>query len=234
MDADLFLHVAERAEDLIAEAAVAECWDEPSALEGYTVGGLAGHLARAVLTVQRYLDTAADDARARAADVGPAGPDPRRADRREPDVRVTDAAGYLVAVLGSHDPVQSAFHQAVRRRGAEEARQGPAELVERLRAARTELAPRLAASDAFRRVMVLEQTVMGLRDYLDTRLVELVVHHDDLRVSVGADTSATLPPEAYERVACVLATVAARRVSGIEVVRSLSRAERHPEAVRAL
>ena len=230
MDAELFLRVAEHVEDVLAGAEVARRWNEPSALRGYSVGGLAGHLARAVLTVERYLDAPPpEDGIARTRTAGA-----QAGDDRPPDDRVTDAPGYLVAVLAGHDPVDSAFHQSVRNRGDEEASGGPAALVERLRAARSGLAERLAAVDPRQRIAVLGETVMSVEDYLDTRLVELVVHLDDLVVSVGGDTAPQLAPEAYERVACVLASVAARRVSGLALVRSLSRAERHPEAVRAL
>lgn len=122
MDATVFLTTAEVAEELIGSAEVADRWLHDSALVGYTVGGLAGHLARAVLTV----------------------------------------AGYL-----------------------------------------------------------------------DTRLVELVLHLDDLAVSVGRDTAEEIPTEAYATVAAVVARIAVVRAGGVETVRSLGRRERHPDAVRA-
>jgi hypothetical protein len=78
-----FLACAQVAEELIASDVAAERWREPSALTGYTVGGLAGHLARAVLTLDGYLDEPA------------------------PAVEPTDAAGYYLRVLAAHDPVSS-------------------------------------------------------------------------------------------------------------------------------
>lgn len=207
-----FLSVAAAAEELLGSPEVAERWDEPSALEGYSVGGLAGHLARAVLTVQRYLEQPAPD----------------------PEAARTDAAGYLVRVLGDHDPVTSPFHGKVRERGEEEAAGGPAALVERYRAARQELDAHLPEEPTARAVTVLDGVVLPLGEYLETRLVELVVHLDDLAVSLGMDGPPGVSDEAFEAVAVVLSRVAARRVGSLATVRSLARRERQPDPVRAL
>jgi hypothetical protein len=43
------------AREVIATPEVAAAWGEPSALRKLTVRGLAGHLARAVVTVSDYL-----------------------------------------------------------------------------------------------------------------------------------------------------------------------------------
>lgn len=207
-----FLAVAARAEVLIASDRVAERWEQPSVLERYQVGGLAGHLARAVLTVAHYLDQPA-----------PAG-------AHEP----IDAAGYFVRVLASHDPVDSEFHQRVRQRGDHEAAEGQASLGARLGKARKELAQRLTPVEPERTLVVLEDAVLTVDQYLQTRLVELVVHLDDLAVSVGLDGPDDIPDEAYELAAAVLARVAARRAGPLATVRSFARRERHPDAVRAL
>ncbi len=204
------LEVAELAETLLASDEVAQAWERPSALEGYTVAGLAGHLARAVLTLERYLDEPVADA------------------------PPTDAAGYLVAVLGAHDPIGSDLHRTVRQRGDDEAAEGQAALVERLAAARRTLTARLADEDLQRPIAVLAGTVLPIEAYLETRLVELVLHLDDLAVSVGRDDAADVPDAAVESVARVLATLAARRVGGLPTIRSLARRERQPDPVRAL
>jgi uncharacterized protein (TIGR03083 family) len=205
-----FLHTAEQAERMLASPAVAERWERPSALEGYTVGGLAGHLARAALTVDRYLDQPVIDA------------DP------------TDAAGYFVRVLGSEDPVTGELHVRIRARSDDEAADGPEALVARVHDARTALGDALTAAEPGRLVAVRDDTVLPLTSYLETRLVELVVHLDDLAVSVDQPGPTDLLPEAYEVVAAVLARVAVRRAGPLETVRSLARRERAPTAVRAL
>lgn len=210
MDATTFLDAAGTAEQLIGSTAVADRWEDASALEGYSVGGLAGHLARAVLTVEHYLD------------------------QPVPDGAPTDAAGYLVRALASHDPVSSDFHGRVRQRGEQVASRGQEALVAELREARLVLTDRLAAVESGRHLAVLDGTVLPIEEYLETRLVELVVHLDDLAVSVAQDGPGDLPAAAFETVAAVLARVAVRRAGPLATIRSLARRERHPEAVRAL
>lgn len=211
MVSEIFGLCAAAAEQLIASDAVGRRWQDASALEGYTVAGLAGHLSRAVLTVEPYLDAAG---------------------RAEPD-ELADAAGYFVAVLASHDPVDSDFHRTVRARGAEQAADGPVVLAAAVRDARTRLAARLDAPTLRQVVTVRDGVTMTVEDYLRTRVVELVVHCDDLAASVGHDPEA-LPAEAYPVAAAVLAEVAVRRAGGLATVRSLSRRERQPHGVAAL
>ncbi len=210
---DLFLALARLAVEVLRAEDVRACWQEPSALEGYTVSGLAGHLARAVLTVDWYLDVA----------------EPTR--ERE----LTTAAGYLVAVLGDHDPIGSDFHAAIRLRAAEAAAGGADALVTRFGDAVDRLDQRLREIDtARRRIAARNGVILTLDEYLKTRLVELVVHLDDLAVSVGRDAPPDLSEEALRVVAGVLGETAAARVGGLATIRSLARAERHPEPVRAL
>lgn len=210
MDATTYLSTAELAERVIGGRGVAAKWAEQSALVGYSVGGLAGHLARAVLTVDRYLDQPA-----------PVG---------EP----VDAASYFVRVLGGHDPVASDLHRAVRNRAVAEAAEGPTALVARVAAARRDLQVRLGATDGAATIAVLDDAVMSVEGYLQTRLVELVIHLDDVAVSVGEDISLEITQEAYAAVASVLSQVAVVRAGGLATVRSLARRERQHDAVRAL
>ena len=206
-----FLSTAEQVEMALGSDAVGIKWEEPSALEGYTVAGLAGHLARGVLTVEKYIDASADDS----------------ADD-------TDAAGYMVAVLDAHDPVDSDFHRAVRARSLDTAAGGAAALAAEVGEARKQLSRRLDEEGMGRRIEVLQGVVVTVEEYLRTRLVELVVHLDDLAVSVGSESGPDLSQEAYEEVATVLAQLAVRRHGGLDVVRGLARRERHPDAIRAL
>lgn len=209
MIGQLFLETAQVAEGAIEHPEVAARWERDSALAGYTVGGLAGHLARAVLTVPRYLEAAG-----------------------RTQGRTVDASGYFVEVLTDHDPVTSDLHAAVRARSVQEAEGGPGELVHRMREARQQLVAVLDEDRLQRHVQVRDRLELSVADYLETRLTELVVHLDDLAVSVDREPP-EVAPEALRCVAAVLGRTAARRVGGWETIRSLSRAERHPAAVRA-
>ncbi|MDQ4130050.1 MAG: maleylpyruvate isomerase N-terminal domain-containing protein [Actinomycetota bacterium] len=208
----LFLDLARIALGVLESDDVASRWNTPSVLIGYEVSGLAGHLARAVLVVEDYLDA------------------PEPPEGREPIA----AADYFVVVLGHEDPIASEFHASVRRRGAETAAGGPESLVARTRGATARLGKRLPEIDTSRRrVQVLMNFVLPLEEYLRTRLVELVVHLDDLAVSLDRP-GPELPEVAYRHAAGVLGEVAALRAGGLATVRSLARAERHPQPVRAL
>lgn len=209
-----FLSSASTAADLIDSTEVAAAWDEPSALDGYTVAGLSGHLARAVLVVEQYLGADAAEQRA-----------------PEPDGLI-DASGYFAAVLGDHDPVASDLHRGVRDRGLETAAGGPQELARSVRASADRLRVGLDDATLRRPISVLGGLALPLEQYLGTRLVELVVHIDDLAVSVGA--APDLDEDACRSVAGILAQTAARRGGGLMAVRALARRERHPEPLRAL
>ncbi|GGR10006.1 hypothetical protein [Streptomyces aurantiogriseus] len=50
-----FLNTAEVASGLLRSPVLAERWERPSALAQFRVSGLAGHLARAVFNVERWL-----------------------------------------------------------------------------------------------------------------------------------------------------------------------------------
>ncbi|WP_182976861.1 maleylpyruvate isomerase N-terminal domain-containing protein [Arthrobacter cheniae] len=206
-----FLEAAERVESVLDSTVVAEHWEDQSALEGYTVAGLAGHLARAVLTAEQYVDA-------------PAPPG---------TVEATDAAGYLIAVLGDHDPVDSDFHRRVRARSHDASAVGAAALAQDVGRARRRLQEHLDGSTMDRRVEVLQGVVLTVEEYLRTRLVELVVHLDDLAVSVGEENRQDLAQDACEEAAVVLIQVAMRRHGALAVIHGLARRERHPEAVRA-
>ena len=79
----------------------------------------------------------------------------------------------------------------------------------------------------------IKDRVMTLEDFLTTRLLELVIHTDDLAVSVGVPTPQA-PDSAYERVIALLTQLAVRRHGQVAVLRALSRAERAPESISAL
>jgi hypothetical protein len=72
-----------------------------------------------------------------------------------------------------------------------------------------------------------------LGDFLRTRILELVVHADDLAVSVGVATP-EFAPETFEIATCILARLAAKRHGQASLVRALARAERAPASISAL
>ena len=58
---DAFRHACEHAAGLICSEAVAVRWAEPSALPGFTVGGIAGHLLGVLRAFDRRVDLVVTD-----------------------------------------------------------------------------------------------------------------------------------------------------------------------------
>jgi hypothetical protein len=69
-------------------------------------------------------------------------------------------------------------------------------------------------------------------DWLVTRMMEIVVHSDDLAASVGVQTP-EFPLEVITPVLGLLTAVACRRHGQVPVVRALSRPQRAPASVSA-
>ncbi|MBA2633073.1 MAG: maleylpyruvate isomerase N-terminal domain-containing protein [Chloroflexi bacterium] len=187
--------------ELVASPAVEEVWLEPSALAGYRVGGLAVHLVRAIETIRQYSET----------------------ERPLPGDALVDAVSYYAAVLGNHDPIASDFHDSIRARSERRVDSGHRALV----AAATDALTWLDSNDLdpHRPVKVLDGVAVRLGDYLDTRLVELVIHSDDLAASVGIEPPA-FADAAWQVVAGVLSELAQQRYSPRLLALSLARAER--------
>lgn len=203
-----FIQTAAAILGLLDEPAVEAAWTAPSALAGMTVGGLSAHLARAVLTVQGYL-----------AAEGPS-----------PDAEVVDAAGYLLAALPDPERDSDVNAQVLAR--AEAAGKDGVEAVRhRAAAALTDLRRDLPDVASDHVLAVLGGIAIALDDYLATRIVELVVHTDDLVASVEGIESPAVPTAGESVAVGVLAEVARRRTSTTAVLTTLARRERAPAQV---
>lgn len=172
--------------ELVADPAVARWWEDGSVLPGYRVGGLAAHLARSLETVRTYLSS----------------------EPPAPGTRLVDAVGYYLATLGQHDPRVSDFHRSVRERGESRVAAGHDALVAEVREAADWLVHEPLDPD--RPVSVLAGTAIRLGDYLDTRLVEMLVHGHDLATSTGLPTP-SYDEESWRLVADLLARTTAAR-----------------------
>ncbi len=93
---------------------------------------------------------------------------------------------------------------------------GP-EVVERLESAIDDLAKRLDAGVRMPQVIITRRGPITIEDYLATRIVELVVHTDDLNRSVPEMTPATLQRSALARCTRTLAAILAARHPGRSV-----------------
>ncbi len=197
---------------VLAGGEVAERWEQPSALELMTVGTLAGHLTRAVTSVNAYLDR----------------------DPPDPMTQLLDAPGYVSSIDGLRDEITSSLHQAIRKRSEDEAVIGHIALVERWDEQVADLRERLDSEPSTRTLAALDGRAMLLDDYLVTRMMELVIHTDDLAVSVGL-ASPNFDGAAVGIVIECLVETARRRHGDRGVLMALSRRERDvDEALRVL
>ncbi|WP_055588196.1 maleylpyruvate isomerase N-terminal domain-containing protein [Streptacidiphilus griseoplanus] len=207
---DLYLDVAESAAGLLAAPEVAVRWTEPSALAELSVRGLAGHLAGQVFFVPAML-----------------------AEQVPAEARVTIHQYYArVSWIGSD--LDAPFNRSIRSAGEEEAAGGAADLAARVAACVARLRDSLpAAPDRAVRRPSWGPWSISLDDFVTSRMLELVVHSDDLAHSVGVPTP-EFPQEAVETVVDILSRIAVRRHGAVEVVRALSRSERAPASISAL
>jgi hypothetical protein len=198
----LYIGSCEVARDMLGRPEVSVRWEDGSVLPLLSVADLAGHLARAVHTVETYLD-----------DPAPSG-------------SVTDglvsASAYFV---GLDSDIDSPLNRGVRQRAREAAADGPDAVAAGFTDALSRVGERLSAEPADRLIRAFGDRVMLLDDYLVVRMVELTVHSDDLAVSLGIEAP-RFPEPVLELVIETLVGTAVMRHGDWAVLRSLTRRER--------
>lgn len=202
------------ARGVLASEAVARGWEEPSAVEGFSVGGLAAHIHATV----RFLEVALDE---------PLPGSPKE---------VSLAGFYGANRIDGEDDRQQDLHVLIREHAESRARYGAESVSERFAELVPRLRHRLAGQPVDRLVPVLRvrDGVTSLDTYVRTRVVELVVHSDDLATSVGLP-EVSIPPAAAEVVIDVCVDLVRTRSGDLEVIRAFTRAERsQADVLRAL
>ncbi|MFD5825666.1 maleylpyruvate isomerase N-terminal domain-containing protein [Lentzea sp. NPDC060358] len=204
-----FLTAARTALGLLCRDEVARNWDGPSALPGFGVSGLAGHLSYQVLPLPSMLSA-------------PVGDEP-----------VVPLAEHYARAGWTDLDVDSDFHTRIRAGGEKLASGGHAALCDEVGRTLDELGKSLPGSDNRPvRMPHWGPWAVPLDEYLLSRLMELVVHSDDLAVSVGVDTP-EFPRAVNEAVIGLLTRMALDKHRAIDLVRALSRKERAPRDITA-
>jgi Mycothiol maleylpyruvate isomerase N-terminal domain len=208
-----FIAAAQLAGRLVTAPEVRERWADESACAGMTVGGLAHHLAGQAENVVLLLEPAPG-----AEEPIPVAEHYRRAD-------------WVTSALDDEP------NTSIRDESNDDASGGPEELaadVERvLGALPSALAPSLAGKRTPDTVFVPWQGwSLTTEDFLVTRLMEIMVHSDDLAASVGLETPEFSGP-VVEAVLGLLSAVAVDRHGQAAVLRALSRPQRAPDSVSA-
>lgn len=203
-----FLRAAEIAVDLVRRPEVEQQWREPSALPRMAVGALACHLGRQVVHARNLLGQ----------------PTTERPLSGAPD-HYRRAAWVTSTSLD--DPAND------RTSDEREAAAGFSALSGTVTAALQDVRGMLRAGRA-EPVVVIPWQGWALRrdDFLLTRMLEIVVHGDDLAVSAAVPTP-EFPDEVFAPVLELLAGLAASRHGQPAVIRAFARAERAPSSIAA-
>jgi uncharacterized protein (TIGR03083 family) len=207
---DVFGTVSEAVEkivELLDDPSIAERWEEPSALPGLSVGGLTAHLLMGAAYMHRLLD----------GPDGVTGP-------------VVSVAEYTARM--KMDDFDADLHRYIRDQNERSATHGPEPTTARLRALLSALRDRLR-TESGGRLLDMRPTfpwVMSLEDRLRLMVMDLVVHLDDLAVSIGRPGCEAT--EAASSMAIEAMLAAARLQHGDRaVIRALARRERSTPGV---
>jgi hypothetical protein len=194
---------------LATTAPLRDVWAEESSCAGMTVGGLTHHL----------LNQAANTAKGLAAE-------PR------PDEPIPLLAHYESAAWVRAD-VDDEVNVGIREGDNEQALAGPDTVLAAAKESIDALPDLLTRPRDPDTIFIPWQGwALSTEDFLTTRMMEMVVHGDDLASSVGLDTP-NYPEGVITPVLGLLTGVAVRRHGQAAVVRALSRPQRAPGNVSA-
>jgi hypothetical protein len=198
----LFLEMGDEVGRLLDHPDLESRWQDPSAIESLTIGALAAHLGRAFTTTWMYLQA-----------------DPCAINQQ------FDASSYFQSAFERPDEDLVQLNASIVQRAIDDAEPGAVAVRERHRSTVADLRKRLIGEPAERGIEVFGDICMQLDDYLVTRMVEAVVHSDDLAVSLGADMP-TFAPDVIDLVMVALLGVARQRNGDVAVLREFARGER--------
>jgi hypothetical protein len=207
---DAFLAAARVAADLVRRPQVTDGWAEDSACVGMSVGGLACHLISQLDNTVRLL-------RAGRSDLPPI-----------PLVDHYSSAGWVRGTVDDEANV------GIREDSNAQAAAGPDALLSNVSRRLEELPAALASVGPADPVLIAWQGwSLTAHDFLVTRMMEIVVHSDDLAASIGVDTP-EFPDSVITPVLGLLTGVAVRRHGATAVVRALTRPQRATDSIAAL
>lgn len=196
-----FVSAASISLELIRSREVADHWSEPSVLPKMSIGALACHLGRQAV---------------RAAELLPVATDVPPLDSAEAHY---NSAAWVTSTSPDDPPNDRGIDDA-------DAALGITALEHRATDALDSARRILAAGDA-RDVVLIPWQGWALRrdDFLLTRLLEIVVHTDDLALSIGVQPP-TFPDDAFTPVLELLTRLAVGRHGQSAVISTLTRRER--------
>ena len=148
-------------------------------------------------------------------------------------VEMLTVAEHYARVRWAGAALDDEANVSIRRDSDTEASGGPDDLADRTRTAVAQLRDALPGVQGDRAIYLpWTGWALTLDGFLTTRLLEIVVHIDDLAVSVDVPPP-HLPEQATDTVLALLAQLAARRHGPAAVLRALTRQERAPATITA-
>lgn len=194
---------------LVAHPEVGARWHEESSCAGMSVGALTWHLVDQPRRIVEVLSAPSTD-----------------------DAPITLDQHYAEAAWIQQD-LDGPANTGVRTANEERAETGDqAAAVAAARTARAALDAALAGAGATVRIPWTGRTI-GTDDFLVSRLMEIVVHSDDLAASLDDVPVPQFPAEALQPVVTLLTDLALRRHGQDALVRTFARPQRAPGAVNA-
>lgn len=194
--------------DLASSPPVLAAWDQPSAAQGMSVGAMTQHL----LSQLGYLVELSDVA-------------------VPPDVEVIGVLEHYRRAAWANSSLDEEVNTTIRDRANEAAADGPDDLLEQ---ARQRLALLPDAVNRFGDLVYLDWQGWALSAdaFLITRLMEIIVHSDDIAASVGSPLP-DFPTAAFDAVTGLLTAVATQRYGQAALIHALSRPQRSTGPISA-
>lgn len=202
-----FVEAARTATALVLEPQVELRWREPSALAEMSIGALTSHLVAQVVS----------------AAAGVLDPSATSTEQPVSLLEHYERSAWVGA------PLDDEANVSIREGAERTAADGYAGTRARLERACRRLDPWPAKSPAVVRMPWWDWS-LTLDDFLLTRMMELMVHADDLAVSLGVPTP-EFPRSVTRPVFMLLTALAERRHGQTAVVRALTRSERAPGSI---
>jgi len=210
LDRSAFVAAAALVHELVSRPEVAASWTHESSCAGMTVGGLTRHLVGQSTYAVSLL----------------------RADPTHPsDVPVLTLLGHYAAAPWINEDLDGDSNRFVREKSGAQAAEGP-DVAVGLQAAAVADLPAVLADPPAATFLPWQGCRLPTDDFLVTRLMEMVVHSDDLAVSVGIPAPA-FGEAVLEPVLGLLSALAVVRHGQDAVVRTLTRPQRAPGSISA-
>jgi hypothetical protein len=210
LDRSTFLRATDHVGELVRRPEVAARWNDESSCAGMTVGGLTRHLVGQAISTAAILSG------------GP--PAPR-------DAETIPVLEHYARAAWVREDLDAEANTSIRDGANAEAAAGLTAVLETFDEARAKL-PKLLADPPATAYIPWQGWALSTDDFLVTRLMETVVHSDDLAASVDVPAP-DFGPEVLDPVLRLLTALAVRRHGQDAVVRTLTRPQRAPSTISA-